>query len=285
MLQMDKSTAPDTLTEVDRLKLLIFEKDKAMLDAICAAKVSQRQIEDLQVEVRTIRTQEPHVLPPAPADERSDAAKKGSAADLAKVLQWKRAELELEKERSLQRKQAVDSAAHLAMIRKKLAKDQAAGTTKQANLSDVAKRKSAKRKIWILSVAAALAVASVSVAFVMYSRAPHAAPAAPAPTARPSAPRISNARPAISPATSSDFTQQLGRLAGTFRSFPGVDPEALLAEVNRTMSKPGAPVCAFQWKDGEPAFVFDGRENGPSLMTGLGGCATAVEQYRARLTR
>jgi hypothetical protein len=298
--------------EIARLRRLLAEKDHAIIRTAVVTSELEQRVEEAQAEAATLRSEVQTARPGTDPEVRP--VKVVSLPEMAKLkLEWRRAiktleqetnqrkaeivqirsqwhqtQRELEQVRHMRRVESSQASAKIANLERDLAVATTSLDSKQTETRNGSIRK------WVMTAGAIAAVimaaligwsqlsprTGVRAASQQTPQVTEEAQSAPVE----SIPPLRYAAPAgdvpVKPLTPQNFGGSLSRLNSALSNLHGRAPEEVLSEVRRKASRPGAPVCAFQWNGGQPALVYAGAGTPLNLATTLESCAAAVEKYK-----
>ena len=268
--------------EMERLRELLREQQRATLRAIHTAADLQSQLTTAQTEVKTIGKQYHGFSKQA----RAAVAQKAAEVEIAKVkLERHHALRELERQKQERRAEATEAAAKLSLARKELTASSVAGT--------ITDPRPENRRVRHATIAVITAVAIVGSAvafwrssFTQFTRSHPSAEMkdSTAPVAVMQAVREypSKSSPVagsadvfprgLSPEPGAALTSAMTQLDIVLSSFPGRKPEDILREASKRDHS-----CRMQWNDGNPSLLFGGGASN-SLTSTITQCAEAVKR-------
>lgn len=269
--------------EMERLRELLREQQKATLRAIHTAADLQSQLATVQTEVKTIGKQYHSFSKQA----RAAVAQKVAEVEIAKVKSERHEALrELDRQKEERRAEATRAAAHLANVRKELTAASVAGIIPGPG------RENRMIRHATVAVITAVAIVGSAVAVWRTSFAPlkqrnpsaerkdsTAAIATMQPvreySSRSSLPVASSTvvfPPGLSPEPAAALASAMTQLDTMLSSFPGRKPEDVLREASKIDYS-----CRMQWNDGNPSLLFGGGASN-SLTSTISHCAEAVKR-------
>jgi hypothetical protein len=264
----DVAAIPLDRVELESLRELLREQQRATLRALETATDLQTRLTSAESEVEKIGTQYRGFSKLAGSN---DARKAAENADLHS--QWHNAQRELETQRRERRIEAVRTAARVSTLEKELEAKTIAPEIARLNLSE---HRGRKRKVRGAMIAAAGVVAVTGLSFVCWRvTAAHGAQSADAQLifAPPTAAYPVSALPAESTAA---FSMAVNRLDDALAAIPGRTPEDVLQQASKNQK-----ACRLQWNDGHPSLLFDGEPSrANSLSETINECADAVKRLR-----
>jgi hypothetical protein len=280
----ENDTVLETRIEIARLKEMLSGQEQATLRALGSARDLQNQLKDALGEVARLNTQLKVALAAA------DTARISPPDSQFAQSQLLRMQKDLQRERAGRQSEAEQGTEKISKLEVALADA----------VDQLGRSKTAPPlvKTWT-GVAAAAILAGILAGSGMFWYLRHSGPPAeaeqqdavadssPVPSQEGSSMPVRRSS-AWSPSKESaaskaqpEFTRSLDRLTRALGAFPGQDPQAVLLQVSLKRSTSQKRVCSFDWKDGQPALVFDkGKLGGNSLSSAITECAEAVEQFR-----
>ena len=255
--------------EMERLREMLREQQKATLRAIHTAADLQTQLATAQTEVKTIGKQYHGFSKQA----RAAVAQKVAEVEIAKVQSERHQALrELERQKEERRAEATRAAAQLAAARK------------EPTPSSVAARPG-NRRIRHAMIAGVTAVAIVGTAVVFWrtSFTPLTQRSHPSAEMKDSAAPVAVTQTlpvpssavfpqGLSPEPAAALASAMTRLDSVLSSFPGRKPEDILRDAAKLDHS-----CRMQWNDGNPSLLFGGGASN-SLTSTISHCAEAVKR-------
>jgi hypothetical protein len=283
----DLSTAPpivpvisDLARENQHLKNQLHDAERMSVRAQKAASEYREQLTEAQADIAAMKSRW------YAAEKARNAVSSQREADSSTINgQLLRAQKELERAQQSARSDMERAAARIQVLEERL--ETALNSAAQAESSQVQYR---KRSNIFLSGAVVAAVVCGGV--LIYELLPHRAPdpslaeasLSDVRSARQRAPinleNISR-KPFVPHAVTKSLPDALGRLDRALKGFPGLEQEAVLQQVQRRQSKPGQPVCSFDWSNGQPSMAFGQGSHGISAESwaiSISQCADALEQ-------
>lgn len=281
----DSEQTLEVRIEIARLKEMLSEQEQATLRALGSARDFQNQLKDALGEAARLQTQLKVALAAA------DTARVSPPDSHYAQSQFLRVQKDLQRERAGRESEAEQSADKILKLEAALADAIHEGTRRRTS--------GPAAKTW-LGIGSAAMIAGILAGTGMFWLLRHGggavgaresdsdgvADVAPVYRQDSSAPvrRSANWSPSKeTPGAKAqpEFTRSIDRLTRALGAFPGQDPQAVLLQVALKRSTSGKKVCSFDWKDGQPALVFDkGKSGSYSLSSAITECAEAVEQFR-----
>ena len=277
----------DQARELQHLKAQLHDAERLAMRAQKAASEYREQLTEAQADIASMKSRW------YAAEKARNAVSSQREVDTSGLsTQIVRLEKELERTKQLASSDMERAAARIRVLEERLEKALSKAAVAESSQNNYRKRSN-------VSLTAGVALSAIFAGALIFQHLPlsgteasRAASEVPAPNTSPNrrpsspVPRVLpldalSQKPFVPKAPVKDLPEALGRLNKALRELPGLDPEVVIEHVRKRQSKPGLPVCQFDWANGGPSMTFGQSGKGQSTENwaiSISRCADAVEQ-------